>query len=431
MEYVLQVCQFVLTLIEIGMCYAFCDLLIEDKQIKKYEIFIRVIVTLGISGLVYANRVTTCFMNHFLYLLSGIILSWSISFMNRIKFRDIIGIGLVYNSGVGLIHVFFLVLFRIYLKNDEMFSTEIYFKTGILRILILFLAFLSIVLLYVLVKKNQYGVKVLVARIGKSLIVFGVLGWWMIAWATTEIMYLSWTHGFWFLGIFMFVLFTIGISCYLFYYNLKQEMEMQAVQLKNKVMDDYYKDVKLMVENCLYTAHDLKNHIIVLSNYARQNNLSKIETYLDKIGQPVKEFAQYIWCENEVLNLIINTKLQEAKRNSINVEISVEKSKFVVSDNELCTILSNLLDNAIEACKKIEPDLRWICVKICEESGCTIIKVSNSILDVPVKRNESFVSSKGSHHGLGLKSVKTIVHKYNGDVSCSFDERQFNVIISF
>lgn len=264
----------------------------------------------------------------------------------------------------------------------------------------------------------------------KVLIIFGILAWWIIAWATTEIMYLSWDHGFWFLGIFLFILFTIGVSCYLFYYNLKQEMEIHTVQLKNQIMDDYYKDIKLMVENCLYTTHDLKNHIIVLKNYVKQKDISKIENYLDKIGVPIEEFNQYIWCENDVLNLIMNTKLQDAKKKNICVKTSIEHSIFAIPDNELCIILANLLDNAIEACEKVQIDLRWISIKICEESGCTIVKISNSLSEIPMKKNNSFISSKGDHHGLGLKSVISIVKKYNGSISCTFDKKQFNVIIS-
>ena len=62
----------------------------------------------------------------------------------------------------------------------------------------------------------------------------------------------------------------------------------------------------------MYTYHDMKNHILVLQNYAKNGNLDKVQEYLEKIAEPIDTLNQYVWCDNEIINLILNTKILEA-----------------------------------------------------------------------------------------------------------------------
>ena len=100
---------------------------------------------------------------------------------------------------------------------------------------------------------------------------------------------------------------------------------------------------------------------------------------------------------------------------------------------EICTLFSNLLDNAIEACEKIEDDRRWVAIQITRKSGMLYLTISNSIKDRPAEQEGKLITNKQNHqlHGYGIKSVQRIVRKYEGDFSYQVCESKFIVTITF
>ena len=96
-------------------------------------------------------------------------------------------------------------------------------------------------------------------------------------------------------------------------------------------------------------------------------------------------------------------------------------------------IFSNLLDNAIEACGKMERKRKWITVDIHMKNAMTVIKVENSAFECPKRVNGEFVSTKIKReiHGYGIKSVQSIVEKYGGTGEWKYAEGVFSVCICF
>lgn len=427
---VLQICQFILSLIEVGMCYRFYDQLINKECHYKRGEIIKLGVVICAGSFLYYNRLTTCFMSNVLYILKSIAMAVPMCFLYKEKYTTSLSITLSYFSMVGLVHIVCMLLVIMIVK-DEMFINEVYRETGTWRIIILIITTLVVCLIYRILSRWKKTIIILVKDIKRSLLIIGFFGCWTIAWGQIQILELGSKWAIWSLGTLLFTLGSIAGICYMLYITMKKDVELSTIQMKSQLLNSYYDDIRTITEKCLYTTHDMKNHILVLKSFAEKKNIEKIQDYLDKIGDPISKMNQYIGCENDIVNLIINTKLGYASKKGIFVKTDIENIDYPMTDNELCSLFANLLDNAVEACEKVADNKRWIKINISDKNGCFIIKIANSISGVPKKDKKSFISNKSGHMGYGLKSVAAIVDKYNGIMKCDFDEFAFSVIITF
>lgn len=102
-------------------------------------------------------------------------------------------------------------------------------------------------------------------------------------------------------------------------------------------------------------------------------------------------------------------------------------------DSDLVVLFGNLLDNAIEACMKVESKYRRVDVKIGTQNELLFIQIDNSIGEPPIQKGRNLVTTKNEkmRHGYGLKSVENIVKKYDGTFSYYIEEKHFSIVISF
>ena len=140
------------------------------------------------------------------------------------------------------------------------------------------------------------------------------------------------------------------------------------------------------------------------------------------------------FCKNSVVNAVLNSKynrMAEAEIDSF-FHISIDKM-MMIDDVSLCMIFANTLDNAVEACQKIEDKAaRRISVKArYTENGYFSYEIVNSKCNRIRMRRERFITDKAdsASHGVGISSVKEIVERYGGTMDISFTEGEFKVII--
>ena len=128
----------------------------------------------------------------------------------------------------------------------------------------------------------------------------------------------------------------------------------------------------------------------------------------------------------------MNQKKMEAEQKDISVEIVSEKGIQVpIPRNEICVVLGNLLDNAIEAASKVEEGLKWIKILIGKQNQMTFIKIENNYLYDPVIKNREFQTTKQNKnaHGYGIRSVRRIIKKYDGTINLEAEAHVFRVRI--
>lgn len=215
------------------------------------------------------------------------------------------------------------------------------------------------------------------------------------------------------------------------YRDIEKRNEM--LNLHEKLAEEHYLNIMGMVDKNRQLIHDMKNHLAVIREYAEEGNSEGIKKYLDGMTPIFTSADMRVWTRHRILDLILSQKKQRAEMQGIRFEVQAEAiQELVLQDSEICSVFGNLLDNALEACEKIEDGSRWIWVRIRSQRQMLFIAIANSISEIPHKKKGRFVSTKGnaSEHGYGLKSVERIVDQYEGMILYDVDEAKFQVEIS-
>lgn len=207
----------------------------------------------------------------------------------------------------------------------------------------------------------------------------------------------------------------------------------RIIDTANKLMEDNYQRLYNEQRRLEHTAHDFKNHIFLLTKYLEHGKFDEAIEYGKKLTNPLEVLVQRSWSGNKILDTILNTKLLEAERKNIQVHMEIDNMlELPLADYDLCVIVSNLFDNAIEACEHVKRDEKDIFVSIKSTDVFYVIKIVNSMEIKPVKKNDKYYTIKEEQdiHGIGLESVRTSVEKYQGTLLLDYTENQFSAVVS-
>ena len=191
---------------------------------------------------------------------------------------------------------------------------------------------------------------------------------------------------------------------------IEQQFTTQLNHIKN--IDSIYLGIRKVI-------HDMNNHISCLKNLADNNNHKEIKKYLHKISSTVDKLDFKIKTGNPICDAIINEKFNISQNEGIKFICGfMIPSKTSVESIDLCVILSNALDNSIEACRKITyPTIeKMICINSYIRGLYLIIEISNSSMEKLRYIDNKIISSKFAieNHGIGLSNIEDVVKKYNG-----------------
>lgn len=206
---------------------------------------------------------------------------------------------------------------------------------------------------------------------------------------------------------------TVGIM-YLVHFagNILLNVKMEEAKYK----EDYYEKVEENQKNIREIRHNLINQIIVLKSQVNEGNVSEANKIMDDIIFETQQNGWGIYTENVPINAILNAKINQGELYGVQWELDVKVPKDLNIDmRDIGTVLGNTLDNAIEACSMLENDDKLINVNIyCKNSNMTIyIKNPKNVTGTAIN---TWKKDK-ENHGLGLKSVRKIVSKYNGIIT--------------
>lgn len=162
--------------------------------------------------------------------------------------------------------------------------------------------------------------------------------------------------------------------------------------------------------------HNLKHSLYTIDILLKEKNYQQASEYITDYIQNVETQSSNVLTENEFVNAILNIKLSYAK--GLNIKcFCICLSDFNGIDNvDICNLFGNMLDNAIEACSKVENAERRMEIRVVESHFGIIIKVKNSIQDSVLNENPKLRTSKNDkeYHGYGVMTIKNIAEKYNG-----------------
>ena len=222
-------------------------------------------------------------------------------------------------------------------------------------------------------------------------------------------------------------------------YNLKKSMEFTQMQLllqKEANAAEYYEMLRQQNENQRILIHDIKKHLYSIDMLNRQREHDKIDAYLQRLihSSDLKESARL--CEHEMLNSILCRYMRQCTDNRIAFHADIRSGTTdFIADNDLTSLFCNLLDNAVAAAKDIPDAFIEISTGKKEKTPFTVLTVINSCRANPFtgENGSPAIRTPGSHnHGFGLKSIRKIAAKYNGDMQIYYnsDTLTFHTIIT-
>ena len=220
--------------------------------------------------------------------------------------------------------------------------------------------------------------------------------------------------------------------------KLHNQLEMQRnadiLSTQMRLEKQSYKRIEESYNHTRELRHDLKNHIFCLKGIAENGTSDELLQYLEKMTDAVEEATYVSMSRNNAVDAVLNEKMLYAQKHGIATHFDVTSLENMKTPSmDVCTILSNALDNAVEACIKIEEVKdRYIDVKINASSEELIISVKNPSVEAPKRRAGTYISTKKDreNHGLGLKSIKRTVDKYKGDMLIKYENGVFNIVVS-
>lgn len=230
------------------------------------------------------------------------------------------------------------------------------------------------------------------------------------------------------------LMFLATVLTYVFYYFASEnEYELAELKLSMKkasIENDYYKLLDYQQRELKKIVHDEKNHLQTIRNITDD---IQIKEYIDSIYSDIERHDVKSLTKNKFLDCVLNKYQIQCDMLGIRFITSIMTSNLSFMKNEDVTILiSNLLDNAIDAALKSEK--KTVELSINSVLNHTAITCVNSCDEAPVHHKKELVTSKDdkSMHGLGIKNIKKTVKKYNGDYTWKYndDEKEFITVIS-
>ncbi|WP_409968922.1 GHKL domain-containing protein [Bengtsoniella intestinalis] len=210
--------------------------------------------------------------------------------------------------------------------------------------------------------------------------------------------------------------------------RMEQNYKIMAVQVAEQ---EHYHHLLMETRQTLtQQRHDLHHQLTVIEALVQEGNLDKLHAYVNNNISAVPEVFE-TYCANIAVNAMVSHYASQAKTNGIDVTIDlvVPASTPRISANNLCVIFGNILENATEACARMDGGAPFISLTSHVHNGLLVILQKNSFDGAIHQKNGVFYSSKRDEAGIGLSSVASIAHKHNGSATFTAQDQVFQSAI--
>lgn len=373
------------------------------NQIQLLSLFSSLVGVLGITlgvKMFYKARTRDCLAGAISY----IILIYIIDFLTMSICAIVLGyeqFGMYITQGYSIWRVFYIILTKSILLCVYIFASKKFIKGpySINRNV-----WISIIVLGIFV---SYFGKITIRRIEDYLLII----WLFLIALTLTILY--------------------SRMQYLNYRDTENKMKLAEEKIQ-MIAENYSNLIKNYRDNEIQS-HDLKNHYLVLQELIKNKKFDLVEQYIEKLGIVKETSFHGSWTGIEVLDYLLEYKRNEAQKKGITFQIISDKIHLKLTEQELVALFGNAIDNALEACEKIEPSKRWIRLSIHNVHNMTFIKIVNSSKKISNPHQTVMVSTKDKNKkfGWGMTSMQIIVEKYKGILGSDYKDGIFSLQISF
>lgn len=207
---------------------------------------------------------------------------------------------------------------------------------------------------------------------------------------------------------------------------VKQEISLMEQQLIYQ--RKYFSQLEENYQQIRGIKHDINRHITLINTLAKKEEYDKIIDYTSELGVTTENITEIVHTGNVILDAVINEKCCIARKSEINFQFEVEKiEENVINPTSLCIVVSNVLDNAIEACEKIKNRKKpMIQFKLYMQKNNLILSVENDAEEIKVEKGNILTSKVDKNsHGIGLKNVERVIKENNGYYEIGYEKGKF------
>lgn len=234
------------------------------------------------------------------------------------------------------------------------------------------------------------------------------------------------------------LLFLSALSVFLVivdYLNTKRkgrilQREYAEIERQIKAERDEYRQIERGIELGKRYRHDMRHHFAVIKGLIRQGNASQAERYIETLNDDLSDLEQQVYCGNAVINAVLSSLLGKARQSGIDVRTEIRISDAIAFDHaDLCVVLSNAIENAINASLLTEEENRRIAIAVDGlDPNKFTLSVRNGVKEkIPLNEDGLPSGKRSENHGYGLASIRHIVEKYRGLLHCTSSEETFEL----
>ena len=210
-----------------------------------------------------------------------------------------------------------------------------------------------------------------------------------------------------------------------------EQQQIKAMKLRLEEAENFYGSIRKV-------RHEMKNHMTNIKGLAARDQYEEIDRYIEKLDATIEELDYKYATGNAVTDVLINDKYKKAIREEILFDVKFDyRDSDTISVFDMGMILNNLLDNAIEACRKIEKEKRYIRLSLKRKDNFLLITVENSFDGIlqqaedglPRTMKETELPEILMEHGVGLRNVRELAERYFGAVNIEAKGNRFKVTV--
>ena len=232
-------------------------------------------------------------------------------------------------------------------------------------------------------------------------------------------------------GALLFLMWSYFILCFAILNTHEKSKQKQEKDFARNIISssrEHYKKMNEMYESLGIMRHDYKYHLKTIGELANSGDIEEIKKYLNELAEQTPDSQLTLYCSNSVLNALLSNYAENCAKLDISFDVRLALPKTLSIPNyEICIIIGNLLENAVEACQKIENE-RKIELVAKTQGAQLALMVKNSFNGEAIEKDGLPVSVK-KDGGFGLRSVRAITDRYDGHILTEWDKDTFTVYV--
>ena len=210
-----------------------------------------------------------------------------------------------------------------------------------------------------------------------------------------------------------------------------KQIDKRIAAYQRELIETHYREVENMYRQIRGWRHDYRNHIQMMKVLAASGDMDALKVYLDELDTDLNTVDTVVKTGNPVADAILNSKISLARSRNIPTQVDAHiPVKLKMSELDLCCIIGNLFDNAMEASMALPEEKRMIRVYMDMKGTQLYISFTNFTAAKKLSKvGKGFKTSKGEGHGFGLVRIDDIVSRYDGYLSRNSEDGAFTTEI--